>query len=515
LRKLSIFRARRAPSTLTAVQQTTRRRKRRVLTLILVLLACVLLPLVVQQIGFYRADLAMLERTFPPPPPLSQHDRLLIFSPHCDDETLGAGGAIAQARRAGAAVRVVFFTNGDGSGSTQIAENIRKRRRFSYAELATMRQGEVRAALGQLGVAPQNITFLGYPDSGLRPMWEEYWHQSTLFRSSYTGANRSPYANSFTPNAAYCGAQVLADVAKILQEFQPTIVMTTHPADTHPDHWAAYGYTNAALEAARLQNQSWAAAVRLQTFLVHHAIWPVPHGYHPEAALAPPAGLEHTGTQWLQRPLDDKTRAQKKAALEEYVSQLVFTPHYLRAFVRRNELFGIVAPLTCDTALENSQSQQVEQILLRDEPRDFVLQNLWRGGDIRAISVLPDAQNLILRIKLAAKPSSRLHYVLSLHLVEKLKLRQARIEVRATSSQVSATWHEASASGGSPAKPQNLAARIPDDSLEISVPWSAVSSAETVSLLVSASAHLGNTRLDQSETATLRCDKLRNQPTAR
>src|SRR5262245_43450761 len=45
---------------------------------------------------------------------VSHNTRLLVFSPHPDDETLGAGGLIQRVLDAGGAVKVVFMTSGDG-----------------------------------------------------------------------------------------------------------------------------------------------------------------------------------------------------------------------------------------------------------------------------------------------------------------------------------------------------------------------------------------------------------------
>src|SRR5512143_3590489 len=42
------------------------------------------------------------------------HLRLMVFAPHPDDETLGAGGLIQRVLATGGKVRVVFVTNGDG-----------------------------------------------------------------------------------------------------------------------------------------------------------------------------------------------------------------------------------------------------------------------------------------------------------------------------------------------------------------------------------------------------------------
>ena len=41
--------------------------------------------------------------------------RILILAPHPDDESLGTGGLIQQALAAGAALRVLFITDGDNN----------------------------------------------------------------------------------------------------------------------------------------------------------------------------------------------------------------------------------------------------------------------------------------------------------------------------------------------------------------------------------------------------------------
>lgn len=47
-------------------------------------------------------------------PLISAGTRLMIFSPHPNDESLGAGGLIQRVLNAGGRVKVVFMTNGDG-----------------------------------------------------------------------------------------------------------------------------------------------------------------------------------------------------------------------------------------------------------------------------------------------------------------------------------------------------------------------------------------------------------------
>jgi LmbE family N-acetylglucosaminyl deacetylase len=163
--------------------------------------------------------------------------RILVLAPHCDDETLGAGGLIADARRAGVPVRVAFLTNGDGfpvAASRALREvHIAP---SDYVRFAEKRQSEALRALSVLGVPSEEVRFLGYPDRGLKTMWETNWDAAHPYRSPYTRQNHSPYHRTFTPNTSYCGASVVSDLERLMREYEPTEILVTHPADDHPDH---------------------------------------------------------------------------------------------------------------------------------------------------------------------------------------------------------------------------------------------------------------------------------------
>jgi len=85
--------------------------------------------------------------------------RYVVIAPHPDDETLGCGGLIALSRALGAAVDVVFLT--DGSASLPNHPD------WAPERLATLRAQEAEAALRILGVTPEHIHFLGVPDGRL------------------------------------------------------------------------------------------------------------------------------------------------------------------------------------------------------------------------------------------------------------------------------------------------------------------------------------------------------------
>lgn len=291
----------------------------------------------------YRRDLAQLKRELPAAAPLDQNERLLIIAPHPDDEVLATGALIHQARAQNCAVRVVFLTNGDGSGSAYLAQHAREGRRPSFQQLAQTRQNEALAALRELGIEAQDAIFLGYPDGGLGAMSRENFNCDTPYFSKWTNGTEVPYSNALSVGASYAGENVVRDLVQVCEEFTPTRVYTTEENDTHADHVAAFEFTQRALQQWRETSPSETSSTRSEarprffTTLIHHHIWPVPHGLHLDSPLCPPAILSYLN--WTHFAVDHETLKTKQRALRCYKSQLVWTPLYLRSFLRRTELF--------------------------------------------------------------------------------------------------------------------------------------------------------------------------------
>jgi LmbE family N-acetylglucosaminyl deacetylase len=456
----------------------------------------------------YHRNLQVSDANLSPFPALSKNDRILILSPHPDDETLGAGGLMAKATSLGVPVRVIFLTNGDGSLATRLVQDAHfveqmakgqdpKRPRNIYQQIAPMRQKEALAALAKLHVPPQNVTFLGYPDGGTKMMWETNWNADNPFFSPYTKTSHSPYANSLTPKAPYCGRQALQDVEQIIVGFKPTIVITTNPYDTHPDHWAANAYLSAAVSQLQLQQKyfSWARKIKGYTFIVHHGLWPAPHGYHPDAELSPPAALTQVGISWLKLKLDAKDEKAKTAALQQYKSQLATTPQFLLGFLRRNELFAQVKVAKYHT----DSWQQV----IQDPRNDLLLPKLISAADIHSVSIKNGTGKVLLvRIDLKGDLWKEMKYQITMHAISSHQVSLQKITVTADNK---GHWHGVATSGGNE-KGANSVIKVDADKSQLTVelPADNIKNDSAKTYLISVSSVLQNRIFDQSPTETMK-----------
>lgn len=337
-------------------------------------------------------------------PPRSS-DRIVVFSPHPDDETLGCGGLIARARRAGARVDVVFFTNGDAFRvAVQREYRLLRVEPDDFVRFAALRQEEARRAVGVLGVPPDHVHFLGYADRGLLEMWTDHWSPENPYISPYTRRDRTIGASSAEP-ALYCGRDVEADVIRELRAAEPTAVYVTHPSDDHIDHLAASAFVTHALMRLRDEGVPWAQECRLRYYVVHRGDWPVPGGLHPDRRLSPPSEMVGLDCQWYLLPLSADDVALKAKAIGQYASQLGVTRNFLLSFARQTEPQAQVdpadVPQTPDGRIEldgkRSDWSGLAPIAL-DPVNDNLLRDFQRGGDITALYACKDSRNLYLRI---------------------------------------------------------------------------------------------------------------------
>jgi LmbE family N-acetylglucosaminyl deacetylase len=345
--------------------------------------------------GFYlnvhrQAAAMSLSRLPVLPLPEGAQKRLLVIAPHCDDETLGLGGTIAEARKSGAHVTIAFLTNGDGfrvAASQALKKPVLEPKDF--VRFAEQRQKEALSAAKILGVDEADVVFLGFPDRGLIPLWQSHWSDTAPLRSPFTGQTHSPYARTQTPGALYSGQSLTRDLARVITRVQPTDVYVTHPSDDHPDHAAAPAFTRAALRRAR-------STATLRYYLVHRGDWPLPQGLHPDNDLLPPARLATIDTLWSATPLSKEAQTAKEKALRCYPSQLALCERFLTSFVRRNELMG---------TLPDSSG------MLRDPAADNLVRFTNPAADITGVSVFRADAALKLQMTLRGDASPRMRYV--------------------------------------------------------------------------------------------------------
>lgn len=219
----------------------------------------------------------------------------MVLAPHPDDETLATGGLLQQAVAVGAAVRVVFVTDGDNNPWPQRA--IEHRWRITAADRVrwgACRRGEALAALACLGVSADCVVFLGYPDQGL----------PALVRAG--------------------GEELPATLAAEITAWRPTLLVTPSAFDRHPDHSALAALLGFAL--ARLGPDQ--PRFTHISYLVHARS----DSYH-----------------WLHLCLRPEEQARKREAILCHATQLVLSKRRFLAFAAEVEKFIAPAELIdCD-----------------------------------------------------------------------------------------------------------------------------------------------------------------------
>jgi LmbE family N-acetylglucosaminyl deacetylase len=259
----------------------------------------------------------------------------MVFSPHPDDETIALGGLLRRLTHARAPLRVVFLTSGDGYPEAAQAQfDDPTPGAIEYRALGRLREDEARAAAARVGLAPQGLGFLGFPDDGLAPLWNGYW--ADRYSSPRTGGSGSG-------GVEFRGRNLSALIERELAAFQPTVVIMPHPADTHLDHAHASYFAAEAVHALQARRELRSDLLVL-TYVVHHPAWP--HRRPPDGDRLLPIPLP--ATSWQVIELSDAELEAKRAAVGEYRSQLAVMRGFLLSFVGRNELLARVDPQVLD-----------------------------------------------------------------------------------------------------------------------------------------------------------------------
>ena len=259
----------------------------------------------------------------------TQRDRLLVVAPHPDDETLACGELIQSALAAGAAVRVVFATDGDNNPWPQ--RWVEKRWRIGADERrrwGERRRGEAARALRILGDGAIEARFLGRPDQGLT---DELMRDDALVET------------------------LTAEIST----FAPTHLALPSLADRHPDHSALH----VMLELALLRAGH--GCTRL-AYAIHGA-----------------GGAESRGTS--------RSQENKRAAMLCYASQLALSRKRMLAIAARPECFAMTPALAATAAQGASRVLRIalDALPTWPAPHDLLVVVATREATLRAMARLP------------------------------------------------------------------------------------------------------------------------------
>jgi LmbE family N-acetylglucosaminyl deacetylase len=221
---------------------------------------------------------------------LTDEKPFVVISPHPDDESLGAGGLIALARRYRQEAVVILLTDGSGSHP--------KSRDYPRERLIQTRRSELREAAQVLGLTSDHLHELGLPDTA-------------------------------APTAGPTFDKTAQAISDIITKMQARSLFVTWKFDPHCDHEAA------ALLAEQVRRQS--PDLKLWAY----PIW----GWH----LSPSAQLIAPIPHGIKLAID-QVMEQKRAAIDAHRSQMgslisddpngfCFTDETLKPFLQPYEYF--------------------------------------------------------------------------------------------------------------------------------------------------------------------------------
>lgn len=256
-------------------------------------------------------------------PSLTKATRLMIIAPHPDDESLATGVLLQKAVAAGAAVRIVYVTDGDDNPWPQRA--LEKRWRLSAPDRVRWgkrRRREALAALKILGVRARDALFLSLPDQGLTKL---------LLQAGDATSRR---------------------LGEMIRRWAPTVLLLPSELDTHPDHSAVAVLSRFALDELPASRRS----IHLLSYLVHGK----------KSRFAARA-------QMLNESAHE--RMVKRRAILEHVTQVKFSRRRFLAYAARPESFLTWGPGLSDgghgaaiKVLDRSDEELQLRVRLRLQP---------------------------------------------------------------------------------------------------------------------------------------------------
>lgn len=362
-------------------------------------------------------------------PEICEGDRILVIAPHPDDESLAAGGLIKKARDRNATVKVVVMTDGSSAATPQeLSQYLENNNKNSSTELVELRHEEAIQAMSKLGVNESDIIFLGYPDTGLKTLFEDYWDPDKPYQSN-TAFNRfdhSPYNFTYQLNTIYTGSNVAENLKQIIIDFKPTIIIAPDGLDEHHDHWATNAFVMYSAAETHFKG-------KIYTYLVHKGgvKWPSPPNYQPSLNLTPPQELQNFDGNWIETPITDAEEKAKEEAINSYKLPLALTKGYLKSFIRINELFTTPQPVKVETVHDtNFTRNEMPSSSFEDVRYDYTSKTLKTSDEMNSVGVARDNGHLYVIICAARDINHELVYNYHFRFLENGQPKRLDVKVR-------------------------------------------------------------------------------------
>ena len=284
------------------------------------------------------------------------HAKILVVSPHPDDDIIMASGIVSRAVARGEEVRVVYMTNGDYYGSVYNGVS------YNGIQTGLVRESEGVAGQSILGVLENKLMFLGYPDGYLQTIFENnptvvYTtpnnNQSTTYGNR--GLGLTDYHNyRFGAHASYTRANILADLQDIISSYQPDHILVTSEFDTTTDHATTYSFVRLATTAVCNNTPGYNPVIHKTIIWWEAQYWwpnlPIvwPNSPDPTAYLAEIPNVDATGLLWANREsfdvplpmqLPNYANNPKALALNAHLIGQKGVYGYIGFFLHKDEVF--------------------------------------------------------------------------------------------------------------------------------------------------------------------------------
>lgn len=212
-------------------------------------------------------------------------ERVLFVAPHPDDETLAAGGFLRRLSQAGSRVFVLFLTDGERNPLAHSA--LEQRICFGSAareRFRVHRRAEALRALARIGVSAEDCSFFALPDSRVG---------QTLAEGKATA--------------------VIDKIRALITVAGPSLILAPCQSDLHPDHRAAAQLLSQAMDGS-------AGGITTLRYTIHRS-----------SGMGTATGVVI--------PLSSREIESKRAAIQEYRSQLILSGPRFLSFAKATEEF--------------------------------------------------------------------------------------------------------------------------------------------------------------------------------